>query len=227
MHRAVQTIRRIARHEIDQRPGVGLGVVKSVHGNDGVEKRYACTVVLRDTGLVLPKVPIATGLIGTAALPRENDLVVVLFVGGDLHGPVVIGRLFSDNVAPPEHGPGELVTVLPGDELAPEKRIELRVAAPGDGSRALRLTLEGPVKVELEVDNDGVRVRAQDALLRLTQTGASDGRAELSVGGSKITLTQDGDVTIEASGTLTLKGAKVNISGDASVKVAGTSIDLN
>jgi uncharacterized protein involved in type VI secretion and phage assembly len=227
MHRAVQAIRQIARHEIDQRLSVSLGVVKSVHGADDVDKSHACTVELRDSGLVLPKVPIATTLIGAAALPREKDLVVVVFAGGDLHEPIVVGRLYSEDVGPPTHGPGEMVTVLPGDEESPDKRLELRVTTPGDGSRSILLTLDGPVKVELEIKNEGVRIQAQDAVFQLTQSGASDGQAEVTVGESKITLKQSGDISIEASGKLTLKGGQVEISGDTSVKIAGTAIDLN
>ena len=226
-HRAVQTIRNIARYEVEQRWTTALGVVKSVHGNDGTDKRYACTVELRDTGIVLPKVPIATGLIGTAALPREKDLVVVVFAGGDLHEPVVIGRLYSDDVAPPENGSGDLVAFLPGDEDASDKRVEFKVVTPGDGTRDITLTLDGPVKVSFEIKDNGVTIQTTDASIKLTQSSASDGQAEIKVGDSKITLTQSGDVTIEATGTLKLQGSKVEINGDTSVKVAGTTIDLN
>jgi uncharacterized protein involved in type VI secretion and phage assembly len=226
MHRVVNAIRQVARHEVEQHWGPSLGVVTSLHGANG-EKRYACTVQLRESGLVLPRVPIATGLIGTAALPREQDLVVVLFVGGDPHAPVVVGRLYSDVVEPPANEPGELVAVLPGDETSPDRRLELRVKTPGDGRRSLRLTLEGSVKVELVVDDGGLMLQAQDTRLRLTQTSGSDGRAELQVGDSKIVVEQGGDVTIEAAGTLKLKASTIEISGDAQVKIAGQTIDLN
>lgn len=226
MHRVVHTMRQVARHEIEQHWGASLGVVTSLHGANG-EKRYACTVQLRESGLVLPKVPIATGLIGTAALPREQDLVVVLFVGGDSHAPVVVGRLYNEVVEPPANEPGELVAVLPGDETAPDQRLELRVKTPGDGTRSLHLTLDGSVKVELVVDDGGLRLQAQDTRLSLTQSSASDGKAELQVGGSKVVVEQGGDVTIEAAGTLKLKASTIEISGDASVKIVGQTIDLN
>jgi len=223
---AVKTIRRIARHEVEQRNGVALGVVQSLHGSNG-EPSYACTVALRDSGIVLPKVPIATGLIGTAALPREKDLVVVVFAGGDLHAPVVLGRLYSEQVAPPDNRPGEFVLSLPGDETQADKTLALRVATPGDGTRSLKITLDGSVKIEIEINDQGVSLQAQDAALKLTQTSGSDGKAELKVGDSKVTIEQSGNVTIEASGTLTLKGSKVEVSGDTNVKIAGTSVDLN
>jgi uncharacterized protein involved in type VI secretion and phage assembly len=227
VHRVVQTIRQIARHEVEQRGSVALGVVRSLHGAGGGEQSHACTVELRESGLVLPRVPIAVGLMGFAALPREGDLVVVTFAGGDLHAPVVVGRLYSDAVAPPDHGPDEAVLSLPGGEAQDAKRLELRVTTPGDGTRAIALVLDGNVRVEVRIDDQGVQLKAQDATFTLQQTGASDGRAELKVGDSRIVVEQGGDVTVEAQGTLTLKGSKVEISGDTSVKVAGQTIDLN
>lgn len=226
MHRVVHTIRQVARHELDQRWGASLGVVKSVHGANG-EKNYACTVELRESGLVLPKVPIATGLIGTAALPREKDLVVVAFMGGDLHAPVVLGRLYNEAVAPPQNAPGELVAVLPGDEPSSDKRLELRVSTPGDGTRSIDIVLDGSVKIELSVNDQGLRLQAQDTSLNLTQSSSSDGKAELKVGDNKVVIEQSGDITLEAAGTLKLKASKIELSGDTTVKIAGQTIDLN
>lgn len=226
MHRLVGTLRSIAREEVRQQWQPALAVVTSVHGRNG-DELHACTVRLRETGIVLPRVPIATGLIGVVALPAEGDLVLVGFAGGDLHAPVVLGRLYNEQVAPPEHGPGELVAWLPGGEEDAEKSLRLTVKTPGDGTRALELVLDGSVRVELRVDDEGVRLAAQDATFSLTQTGGSDGKAELKVGQASIVVEQGGDVTVEAGGTLTLKGTTVEISGDATVKVAGQTIQLN
>jgi hypothetical protein len=226
MQRAVQTIRRIARYEAQQRWISALALVKSVQ-NAGNPEKYSCTVELRETGMVLPEVPIATGVIGAVAPPRENDLVVLLFPGGDLHAAVVIGRLYNEKVAPPQHKEDEFVAVLPGHEEPPDKRVELRVQTPEDGSRKLTLTLDGNVKVELGIDDEGITLRAQDAQLTLKQTGSSDGKAALTVGDSTIIIEQGGDVSIEAKGTLKLKASKIELNGDASIKIAGQTIELN
>lgn len=226
MQRAVQTIRSIARHEIEQRWTSAFALVKSVQGANGV-KKYSCTVELRETGIVLPEVPIATGVIGAVSLPRENDLVLVAFPGGDLHGAVVLGRLYTEAVSPPTHGEGELVMVLPGDEESTDKRLELRITTPGDGSRKLTLTLDGSVKVELAIDDEGIQLKAQDTQFSLKQTGSSDGKAELKAGDCKLIMDQGGDVSIEATGTLKLKASKIELSGDASIKIAGQTVELN
>ena len=88
----VQTVRGLARDEVLARWTTAAAVVRSVHG--GAE--HACTVQLRETGLVLPRVPIAVGVLGLVALPNEGDLVVVAFNGGDVHGGVVVGRLYDE-----------------------------------------------------------------------------------------------------------------------------------
>lgn len=201
--------------------------MKTLHAADASNHLYACTVQLRETGLVLPKVPIATGVTGMASLPRENDLVIVLFIGGDAHAPVVIGRLYNEIVAPPDNAPGEWVTVLPGDEADTDKRLELRVKTPGDGTRAIHLQLGGSVEIAVNIDDAGIELKAQDTTFKLTQSSSSDGKAELKVGDSSVTIEQGGDVKIEAAGTLTLKANKIELSGDLSVKVAGQTIDLN
>lgn len=222
MHQVVHTIREIARHEFDQRWNACLGVVKSVQAS-----AYSCTVELRESHIVLPEVPIATGLMGAVGLPAENDLVVVLFVGGDLHAPIVVGRLYNEKIAPPQNASGEFVASLPAGETATDKLLELRVKTPGDGSRTLTLTLDGSVKVEITVDNDGISLKSQDTALTLKQTSSSDGKAELIVGKSKVSIEQAGNVTIEAEKVLTLKASTIEISGDTSVKIAGQKVDIN
>jgi uncharacterized protein involved in type VI secretion and phage assembly len=219
----VQTVRGIARDEVLQRWTTAAAVVKSVHGGS----EHACTVQLRETGLVLPRVPIAVGVLGAVALPREGDLVVVAFAGGDVHGAVVIGRLYDENVAPPDHGPGQVVLNLPAGETADDKRLLLTVDVPGDGSRSATLTLDGSVSVTVRIDDGGVVVTAGEASLTLQQSSSSDGTAELKVAGSSVLIEQGGDVTVKATGTLTLQATNVEISGDATVKVAGQTIALN
>ena len=223
MQQVVHTLRQIARHEAMQRNASALGVVKSVQSGP---EDYSCTVELRESAIVLPKVPIAVGFMGFASLPAEGDLVIVLFLGGDLHAPVVAGRLYTQKLKPPEHGPGELVVQLPPDASA-EERAELRVKTPGEGERELSLKLDGEVPVSVSAANEGIVLETGDVRIELRQTSASDGALTITVGEAKISIEQAGDVTVETSGKLTLKGQSVEISGDTSVKVAGQTIDLN
>ena len=101
---------------------------------------HSCTVELRESHLVLPDVPVMVGVMGAAAPPDPGDLVLVLFDGGDLHGPVVVGRLYSDEIAPPRNSPGEFVLALPGAETSASDRVDLRIKTPGDGTRELKIS---------------------------------------------------------------------------------------
>jgi uncharacterized protein involved in type VI secretion and phage assembly len=219
-------MRAIARDELEQQWNVALGLVTSVHGANG-QAQHACTVQLREPALVLPKVPIAVGLLGFAALPAEGDLVVVAFAGGDLHAPVVVGRVYDEALAPPKHEPGELVLSLPGGEADDKKALVLRITTPGDGKRTLTLTLAGEQTMELTIDDHTIQLKAEKASLKLSQSGGSDGKVELEAGDAKLVLDQGGDATLETTGKLTLKGKDVEIAGDASIKIAGQKVDLN
>jgi uncharacterized protein involved in type VI secretion and phage assembly len=223
VHRVVHTIRNIARHEIARQWHAAFGVVKSVKAGD----HYCCTIELRESHLVLPDVPIMVGVMGAAAPPDPGDLVLVIFAGGDLHAPVVVGRVYSDQIAPPQNSPGEFVLALPGAETSASDRLDLRIKTPGNGTRELKVTLDGDIKVELAISDNAIQLRAKDTVLKLMQSGGSDGKAELKAGNNSVTIEQSGNVTIEAEGTLTLKASKVEISGDAEVKIAGQTVNLN
>ena len=127
MHSAVQTIRRIARYETQQRWISALGLVKSVQdapaGTSGQIFVHRRTARNRDRPA---EVPIATSVIGTVSLPRENDLVVVAVSRAAICMRQSCWDVSdTEHVAPPEHRPGELVTILPGDETSSDRRIEL------------------------------------------------------------------------------------------------------
>ena len=83
MSRVAHLLQAIARHEIAARPACELAVVTSVFdttddGDDG----QSVSLKLKDSGLPIPRVPVASALTGAAALPRVGDVVVVLFPRG-------------------------------------------------------------------------------------------------------------------------------------------------
>ena len=108
------------------------------HADAADTDNYACTVVLRDTGLVLRRVPVMTARVGTVAVPEPGQLVLVAFVGGDLAAPVIVGCLYTDAHRPPVNAAGVHVTHLPpGADDAEAVHLELRSA----GERSIVLTL--------------------------------------------------------------------------------------
>lgn len=219
-HTIVNTVRAVARDEVDRRPYVALGEVTSIHG---ATEAHACSVKLRESGVVLPKVPIAVGVLGYAALPEPGDLAVLVFAGGDLHAPVAVGFLYDDKTSPPDHNEHESIFAFPAGETDTTKILQIALKSPDPDTRSLVVTIDGSPKIEASILHDSIVLAAGDATLTLD----GGGTGTFKVGDAKIELKKDGNMTIEASQKLTLKASEIEIKGDTTVKVAGQTIDLN
>jgi uncharacterized protein involved in type VI secretion and phage assembly len=211
-----ESIARIARHEAQSRFVAGIGIVTEVHTSDSGE--HAVSVAMRDSDLVLAHVPVAVSLMGLAAIPEVGDLVVVLFLNGDANAPVAVGQIYHPDKKPPKHAANELVLRLPSGTDEGDLNLVITRDTP-----TIKLTLPGDVTLEIEKENIVIGVGA----MTLQLTGKGGGRAELAAGGSKITLKQDGDVTISSQGKLSFEAAEIEIKGQGQVTLKGAKIDLN
>jgi len=214
------SISRIARHEVRSRPVAAIARVTELFEKAGPDTDYAVSVELRDTGLVLPRVPVATGVSGMAALPAVEDLVVVLFAEGDYHAPVVVGRLHSPGVPAPEHRSGEIVLQLPAGSKSDDAKLDLNIK--GDTPQ-IRLRLGSDITVQL--DGEQVLIEAGDMKVALTTAGG--GSAEVAAGEATITMKASGDVSVKASNKLVLEASQIEIKGNATVKIQGGTVDIN
>lgn len=213
-------ISRIARHEANARATSGVGKVTDIYPSDGAEPDYAATVAMRDSGLVLPRVPVAAGVLGTAAIPAVGELVVVLFMDGDYNAPVIVGRLYHPDQNPPRHGTGQIVLALPSGASDPDLSLEV-----DGGKPSVKFELPGG-EILIEIVEKKVLIQVGEVAIAVQ--GSGGGRAEIAAGGSKITLKQDGDITISASSSkLTLEANEIEIAGSSSVKISGAQVDIN
>jgi hypothetical protein len=210
------SIARIARHESASRSIAAIGEVTNVYPADGAVADHAVTVKLRESGLVLPRVPIAVGVLGFAAIPAVGDLVLIVFADGDLHDPVVVGRLYRSDVAPPQHKEGQIVLRLPS--AAAKAKLNFEVV--GDPPS---VTVTLPDDVMFELTGSKVHGKAGDAELTLDARG----RIEAKVGDASITMKKDGtmqlkckDFALQADGSLELKSS-------GTVKIKGSAVELN
>lgn len=211
------SIARIARHEAAARTFGSVGTVTEIFPADSGAPDHAVSVELRDSRVLLPRVPVAVGVLGFTAIPAVGDLVVVMFLEGDVNAPVVIGRLYHAELDPPAHADGQIILSLPPG-TDPTVKLEITPDTP-----LVKLTL--PSDVSVTCTDEMVELVAGEVRVRVETSGG--GRAEIAAGGSTITLKKDGDITLKTSGTFKVDAAVVDISGSAKVKIAASAVEIN
>lgn len=227
MSRVVDAIQAIARQEAGRRPYVELGVVTSNFDSDDGDDAHSVSVKLKDSGLAISKIPLASTVSGNAALPRQGDVVLVLMPRGDLSSAIAVAQVYSDERRPPRFTRDEAVLVWPGDSDDPEnKAVDIRVFSNGS-ERSVTVTLGGDKDAALKVENGSISFTAGGVQMTLGHSSGSDGKVEISAGGTKIELAQDGDLKVESAGSLILKATSIKIEGDTEVKINGQTVGIN
>lgn len=200
------TIRRIVADEVAALWTAELGVVQEAHPHvdAGDTDNYAVTVALRDSGIVLERVPVASPRSGMVAVPEVDDLVLVQFVGGSPDAPVVVGAVHSDVRRPPTSDEGQVVWHLPaGADDGSAAHLEL---TSGD-TPALLVRLGSGLEVQLTDDDPALRIDV-------------GGQAEVVIG-------SDGAITLESAGDVVVKGNQVSIEAAAKLVLKGATVDIN
>jgi uncharacterized protein involved in type VI secretion and phage assembly len=213
----VDTIQAIIRQEMARVRVADLGVVEAVrsHAGAGDNDNYGCDVRLKNSNLLLKRVPIATQHVGSVAAPTVGDLVLLTYDKGDVNQPVLIGRLYSDGARPPVNETGQILTRLPLDQGGDDTLVSLLRNVGGERSAKLELA----PKVKVLADDGSIHATAGKNEVAIEQPGGSGGTVTVTAGRSTITLNQDGDITVEAAGNLTLKAR-----GDLSLEGANVTV---
>ncbi len=221
----VDTIQAIIREELRHLYLAELGVVTDLHehGSAGDKNNYACSVRLRDNGLDLAFVPIATPRVGFSALPNVGDLVLVQFLGGDPNAPVVTGRFYSEAARPPVAAAGECVYESPDAKASGVRRAYLKL--PNGAmltwdddallleSGATKLTIKHDGEVVLE-SADKVTVKSTSDTVVESQGALSlKATGDVSLEGMNVAIKAQASAQIEGQATATLKGVNVAIKG--------------
>ena len=210
----VPELRRLIREEVQTLRAAELGVVQSQHPHesDGDADNYAVTVRLRDTGIVLSTVPVATNRLGAVSIPPAGALVLVQFVGGDINAPVVTGTFYTDEDRPPVNADGQVIWNLPAD-AAPDDALRLEVSSAD--TKAVVLKLASAVTIEIKDDDPAVNI---DVGGNAQITIDSDGKVTITSSqslevkaGSDLKLEAQGNMDLKASGTMTIKGSVINL----------------
>lgn len=228
MSTIVSTIQEIIRQELRRVRIADLGIVEDVypHSGSGDDDNYGCDVRLKNSGLLLKRVPIAIGHIGTAAIPNKGDLVLLAFDKGDVNQPIIIGRLYNQKQRPPLNTTDEVIFRLPLAE-ADNKTIKGAIRNHPSSSPPREIIFEMPPKITVRITDGTVRATAGKTEMKLDQPGGSGGTVTVFAGRTRITMNQDGDVTVEAAanmsfkatGDLTIQGQNVKIEGQLNTEI--------
>lgn len=214
----ISLIQTIVREELRRQHVGELGVVTSVfpHSDNGDRDNYECNVQLKGSGLELRKVPVATPIVGSAAIPNVEDLVLVTFINGDINQPIVVGRLYNDQQRPPANTSNEIIYHLPLD-AKDDAALKLAVRSGGDHNpaRQIEVVMGSKLTITLTDDDPLVSVETEQANVQIAANG-------------NITLESKNKVEIKAAGGLDIKSdASLNIEAGGPMKLKGATIDLN
>lgn len=207
-------VRRIVREELRALRTAELAIVQEIHphADAGDDDNFACTVRLRDTGLVLTRVPVATGRLGIATIPDLGDLVLVQFVGGDVNAPIIVGSLYNDEDRPPQNAEGEVVLVLP-THAAEDEGVQIRLRSADETS--LVMTLGASLRIALRDDDPAIEI------------GVGDGSATVRIeSDGTLTVASSRAINIEG-GDITLKGTTITAEADSEIALKSAIINLN
>jgi hypothetical protein len=118
---------------------------------------------------------------------------------------VIVARLYNDEDRPPVSEDGQAVLHLPlGAEDADAVHAEIRS---GD-ARELVLKLGTGLVVSLRDDDPAIEV------------DVAEGKAKLSIG-------QDGAITLESSGNVSFKGTEIAIEASGQLTLKGATVNIN
>lgn len=160
---------------------------------------------------------------GLLCLPEINDEVLVLFEQGDMDRPYVLGGLWNGDAAPP----------LPANEAVENGKVSKRTFRTRAG-HLLEFTDESKQGVVLETAG-GHRLALADEQQNATLETAGglvltldDAKSEIALESKgNMNLKSGGNLTIEARGTLELKGQAFTLNGNATGEVkAGATLSV-
>jgi uncharacterized protein involved in type VI secretion and phage assembly len=155
---------------------------------------------------------------GLMWLPEVNDEVLVAFMQGDLHRPVVLGGLWNGTDGSPvtqadiiDGGPrirqlkttlGHVITLVDKDKGASKKGIYIE-----DSTGAFKLAINVTDK-KIEILSD------KDFSITTKNSGKTD-------------IISAGAVTVKSDAGVTIEGTTINIEGSGAVTIKGASVKIN
>ena len=211
----IEILRAVIRDEMERRRAPELGIVTEVlaRESESSDNNHQVKVRLRDSGVELQWVPVAVGRLGLSLLPQVGDLVLVVFVGGDLNSPVVVGSVYDAQVQPPVAKPAEVVYQPTDAQDSSLRRFHLELA---NGST-------------LTIDEDKLTVALGGTEVVINRDGdvAIKSAAKLSIQTQgDMSLEASGNLDLKAQGNVTVSGVSATVEGQGSAKLKAPAVSL-
>jgi uncharacterized protein involved in type VI secretion and phage assembly len=252
----VDVIRKIVEAEIRKIHVAELGRVTSIfpHASDSDKDNYECNVKLKNTGLELQKVPVATQHIGLAHIPKVDEMVLVTFLNGDINAPIMIGRMYTAEDRPPANDGEEIIYIPPYSENADLRRAHMELpsgiilSVTDDivnveaGKTTLKINRDGNIEVE---SNDKISITASGEMTFTADKITIESKQDMNIkAGTNATIKGESGVTMESSAAMEIKGqtgvkmessttleikatATANIEASAPLTLKGAMVNIN
>ncbi|MBS7613973.1 Rhs element Vgr protein [Candidatus Bathyarchaeota archaeon] len=212
----IEVIKKIVEEEIKKTHIAELGVVTSIfpHSSESDKDNYECNVKLKYRDIELRRVPVATQHIGLANIPNIGDLVLVTFINGDINAPVVVGRLYTDEDRPPVSKEEEIVYIPPYSKSSSLRRIHL----------------EFPGGIIFSITDDEVSIKAGRTILKIDRNGdiSIESNAKVNVKANQDISLSANNISIESRGKLEIKsGATAKLEASGTLDIKGALVNIN
>lgn len=216
-----------------RKSGVILAEVTNIKDPDNLN-RLKCKPVTADkdvgeTDWCFCMAPMGGQGYGQFFFPKVGDLVLLTYLGGDVHHPIVLGSYWANDIKAPysiKDGVNEIRCIKT------PAGIEIKLE---DTEKKEKLTLTTPSGAMLQLDDENKSLALQDKngenkLTILWEKGeitlAAKTKLTLSAGDTSLVLESSGNLTATASKAMECSANDISLQSKASFKAEGAQMDL-
>ena len=216
-----------------KKSGVILAEITNIRDPDNLN-RVKCKPVTTDkdvaeTDWCYCAAPMAGKGYGQFFFPNPGDLVLLSYLGGDVHHPLVLGSYWANDVKPPyqiQEGKNEVRSIKT------PAGIEIKLE---DTEKKEKITITTPAGATLLLDDEQKSVtikdqKAENQLLINWEKGeitlAAKTKLTLSAGDTSLVLESSGNLTATASKAMECSANDISLQSKASFKAEGAQMDL-
>ena len=232
-------------------PATGMTIAKVTNVNDEEKlNRVKCLPLgekndAEETEWCYVMTPMGGKERGTFFFPQVDDLVVLGYLNGDIHNPLVLGALWTSETTPPysiQDGKVQDYSIKTPSKIEllfhdEDSKFKASLTMPSEAALTLddekkSITLqdkEGKNTLSMDLDKGEITLKAEKKLTLVV--GSNSITIEDS---GKITIKGDGDIGVESGANLNLKGtpkaalqaSQIETKADAKVSMQGAQIEI-